>query len=54
MVDVVEIFAEGSGQDVVVVFLVGRVSPPQHQEHRQRGAEAEKVLDSETREINKI
>ena len=47
MVNVVQIFAEGSWQDVVVIFLIGRVSPPQNQEDRQRGTEAEKVLDSE-------
>ena len=46
VVDIVEVFAEGPGQDVVMVLLVGWISPTQHQKHGQRGTQAEKVLNS--------
>ena len=35
VIDVVEVLAEGAGEDVVVVVLVSGVAPTEGQEHRQ-------------------
>ncbi len=47
VVDVVEVLAQRSGEDVLVVLLVLGVLPPQREEDGQGGPEAEEVLDAE-------
>ena len=44
MVNVIKKLDSVPGQDVVVIVSVGRVPPPEAEEHGERGAETDEVL----------